>query len=79
MMITFEIEPKDDAEFKKLVDTTVTNIYKSGEINKLYTKWFQSKIPPKGVNLNFPMSDGLKELVRNPSDRGVDACGKMKC
>ncbi len=70
---------KDDAEFKKLVDTTVTNIYKSGEINKLYTKWFQSKIPPKGVNLNFPMSDGLKEAIKNPNDTGVGACGRMKC
>ena len=47
---------KDDAEFKKLVDTTVSNLYKSGEINKIYSKWFQSKIPPKGINLNFPIS-----------------------
>jgi glutamate/aspartate transport system substrate-binding protein len=70
---------KDDAEFKKLVDATVSNLYKSGEINKLYTKWFQSKIPPKGINLNFPMSDGLKEAIKNPNDTGVGACGKMKC
>jgi len=70
---------KDDPEFKKLVDTTVTNIYKSGEINKLYTKWFQSKIPPKGINLNFPMSEGLKEAIKSPNDTGVGACGKMKC
>jgi len=70
---------KDDAEFKKLVDATVANLYKSGEINKLYAKWFQSKIPPKGINLNFPMSDGLKEAIKNPNDTGVGACGKMKC
>ena len=70
---------KDDAEFKKLVDTTVGNIYKSGEINKIYAKWFQSKIPPKGINLNFPMSDGLKEAVKTPNDTGVGACGKMTC
>lgn len=70
---------KDDAEFKKLVDATVANLYKSGEINKIYTKWFQSKIPPKGINLNFPMSDGLKAAIKNPNDTGVGACGKMKC
>jgi glutamate/aspartate transport system substrate-binding protein len=70
---------RDDPAFKKLVDNTVATIYKSGEINKIYTKWFQSPIPPKGVNLNMPMSDALKELVKNPSDQGVDACGKMKC
>ncbi len=70
---------KDDAEFKKLVDATVSNLYKSGEINKIYSKWFQSNIPPKGINLNFSMSDGLKEAIKNPNDTGVGACGKMKC
>ena len=70
---------KDDAEFKKLVDGVVSGLYKSGEINKIYTKWFQSKIPPKGVNLNFPMSDSLKEAIKSPNDTGVGACGRMKC
>jgi glutamate/aspartate transport system substrate-binding protein len=70
---------RDDAEFKKLVDSTVAGLYKSGEINKIYAKWFQSVIPPKNVNLNFPMSDGLKEAIKNPNDTGVGACGRMKC
>jgi len=70
---------KDDPAFKKLVDNTVIGIYKSGEINKIYAKWFESPIPPKGINLGFPMSDALKELVKNPNDKGVEACGKMKC
>jgi glutamate/aspartate transport system substrate-binding protein len=70
---------KDDAEFKKLVDGTVAGLYKSGEINKIYSKWFEAKIPPKGINLGFPMSDALKAAVKNPNDTGVGACGKMKC
>jgi len=70
---------KDDPTFKKLVDATVTRLYKSGEINKIYAKWFQSPIPPKGINLGFPMSDALKALIKNPNDKGVEACGKMKC
>jgi len=70
---------KNDPDFKKLVDDTVTRIYKSGEINKIYHKWFQSKIPPKGVNLDLPMSDALKELIKNPNNKGVEACGRMKC
>ena len=70
---------KDDSAFKELVDKTVGGLYKSGEINKIYRKWFQSKIPPKGINLGFPMSDALKELVKHPNDKGVEACGKMKC
>jgi glutamate/aspartate transport system substrate-binding protein len=70
---------RDDPAFKKLVDDAVTAIYKSGEINKIYTKWFESKIPPKGINLGFPMSDGLKAAIKSPNNTGVGACGKMKC
>jgi glutamate/aspartate transport system substrate-binding protein len=67
---------KDDAQFKKVVDDTVTGLMKSGEINKLYTKWFMSPIPPKNVNLNFPMSDKLKELIKNPSNAPAEAYNK---
>ena len=70
---------RDDPAFKKLVDSTVAGLYKSGEINKIYKKWFESKIPPKSINLGFPMSEGLKEAIKNPNDTGVGACGKMKC
>ena len=70
---------KDDPAFKKLVDETLAEVYKSPEMEKIYAKWFQSAIPPKGINLNVPMSDTLKELFKNPSDKGVEACGKMKC
>ncbi len=70
---------KDDSAFKKVVDDAVSGLYKSGEIEKIYAKWFQSPIPPKNINLNVPMSDALKALVKNPNDTGVGACGKMKC
>jgi ABC-type amino acid transport substrate-binding protein len=53
---------KDDPGFKKLVDDTLAGMMKSGEFEALYKKWFQSPIPPKGINLNAPMS---KELVDN--------------
>ena len=39
------------------------------EINKIYAKWFESPVPPKGLNLNFPMSDKVKELIQNPTDK----------
>ena len=60
---------KGDAPFKKAVDDAIIATYKSGEINKIYAKWFESPIPPKGLNLNFPMSDKVKELIANPSDK----------
>ena len=72
---SLQVEPygcmlrKDDPEFKKLVDGTITRMMKSGEFSKLYTKWFESPIPPKGVNLNLPMSPDLKANLKSPSDK----------
>lgn len=62
---------KDDPQFKKVVDDTLIAIFKSGEINKIYDKWFTSPIPPKGINLNLPISPKLREAFKNPSDKGV--------
>ncbi|TFV86701.1 transporter substrate-binding domain-containing protein [Oxalobacteraceae bacterium OM1] len=62
---------KDDPQFKSLVDKTVGKIMTSGEIERIYFKWFQSPIPPKGINLNFPMSPQLREAFKNPNDKGV--------
>ena len=63
---------KGDAPFKKAVDDAIVATYKSGEINNIYTKWFSSPIPPKGLNLMFPMSDELKALIANPTDKAAD-------
>jgi glutamate/aspartate transport system substrate-binding protein len=62
---------KDDPQFKALVDKTVGNVMKSGEIEKIYAKWFTSPIPPRGVNLNFPMTPPIREAFKNPNDKGV--------
>lgn len=62
---------KDDPQFKALVDKTLTALYKSPEIERIYNKWYLSPIPPKGVNLNFPMTPELKADFVNPNDKGV--------
>lgn len=62
---------KDDAQFKALVDKTVGGIMTSGEIDKIYAKWFTSPVPPKGINMNFPMTPPIREAFRNPNDKGV--------
>ena len=59
---------KDDPAFKKVVDAAMVNVYKSGEGEKLYTKWFTQPIPPKNINLNFPLSAQMKKLFANPTD-----------
>jgi len=61
---------KGDTEFKKVVDGAMTRIYKSGEINGIYSKWFEKPVPPKGVNLNLPMSPAFKKVVANPTSSG---------
>ena len=61
---------KDDEAFKKVVDAAMTQIYKSGQINGIYQKWFQKAIPPKNVNLNLPMSAQLKKVIANPTSSG---------
>jgi glutamate/aspartate transport system substrate-binding protein len=67
---------KDDTAFKKVVDAALIQIYKSGQINAIYDKWFQKPIPPKGLNLNVPMSEGFKKLIANPTDSGDPAAYK---
>ena len=62
---------KDDPTFKAVVDRTLVGLMRSGEFEKLYAKWFMSPIPPRNLNLNFPMTAALKEAVTNPSDKGV--------
>jgi glutamate/aspartate transport system substrate-binding protein len=64
---------RDDPAFKKVVDAAMVAIYKSGAINAIYDKWFLKAIPPKGVNLNLPMSAALKKVVVNPTDSGDPA------
>jgi glutamate/aspartate transport system substrate-binding protein len=61
---------KDDAAFKKVADDAMTAVYKSGEINKIYAKWFTSPVPPKGINYNVPMSAQFKNLIANPTSSG---------
>ncbi|MDA9537031.1 ABC transporter [Bradyrhizobium sp. CCBAU 21362] len=59
---------KDDPDFKKMVDDVLSKLMASGEFTKIYDKWFMAAIPPKNINLNFPMTDALKERVARPSD-----------
>ncbi len=60
---------RDDPRFKALVDRSLTEIMQSGEALKIYRRWFQSPIPPKGLNLNWPPPEPLLELYRSPNDQ----------
>jgi glutamate/aspartate transport system substrate-binding protein len=59
---------RDDAPFKKVVDEAMIAAYRGGAINAIYDKWFLKPIPPKGLNLNVPMSDAFKKVITSPTD-----------
>ena len=61
----------DDPVFKALVDSTVSGMMKSGEMEKLYNKWFMSPIPPKGININYPLNAETRDAFANPSSKGI--------
>jgi glutamate/aspartate transport system substrate-binding protein len=64
---------REDPAFKKVVDEAMIATYRGGAINAIYDKWFLKAIPPRGLNLNVPMSDSFKKVVANPTDSGDPA------
>ena len=64
---------KDDPSFKQAVDGALRQMMQSGEVAKIYDKWFMQPIPPKGAPLNLPMGDTLKRLMQEPNDKPLEA------
>ncbi len=62
---------KDDPQFKQLVDSALGAVLQSGEGEKIYNKWFIQPIPPKDINLKFPLSPALRDAFEKPNDKGV--------
>jgi glutamate/aspartate transport system substrate-binding protein len=63
---------KDDPAFKKAVDDSIRNMAKSGEVAKLYDKWFMQAIPPANTKVNLPASEATKAAWANPSDKPLE-------
>jgi glutamate/aspartate transport system substrate-binding protein len=61
---------KGDDAFKKVVDGAMTQVMKSGQINAIYDKWFLKPVPPKGINLNVPVSAQFKKVIASPTSSG---------
>jgi ABC-type amino acid transport substrate-binding protein len=62
---------KDDPEIKAVADRAIARLMDSGEFARLYARWFEQPIPPKGVNLGMPMSEKLKANLRERSDKAA--------
>ena len=67
---------KDDPAFKKLADETVAALAKSGELAKLYDKWFVQPIPPKNARLNMAATDTNKQAWANLNDKPAEEYAK---
>jgi glutamate/aspartate transport system substrate-binding protein len=67
---------KDDPTFKKLADDTVNALAKSGELAKLYDKWFVQPIPPKNTRVGLPATDFTKAAWATPNDKPVEEYAK---
>lgn len=63
---------KGDPVFKQVVDGVIAGMMKSGEMAKLYDKWFMNPVPPKGSNFHMPMSDLVKKAYANPNDQAIN-------
>lgn len=59
---------KDDPKFKAVADQAIRDVLSTSMINRIYEQWFQKPIPPRGVNLNIPMSESLKKVIAKPTD-----------
>jgi len=59
---------RGDLAFKRLVDSTLTQLMKSGEAERIYDKWFMQPLPSTNLNLNYPLSETMKALFSNPND-----------
>lgn len=76
---TLSVEPiaimlrKDDPAFKKAVDAQLMAMMKSGDVSKLYAKWFLSPIAPKGLVLNLPMSSALRQAISQPNNNPAES------
>ena len=64
---------KDDPAFKKAVDDQIRRMMSSGELTRLYDKWFMQPIPPKNLPVNLPMGESLKGLIASPNDKPAES------
>jgi glutamate/aspartate transport system substrate-binding protein len=67
---------KDDPAFKKAVDDSIKGMIKSGELAKLYDKWFMQPIPPSNTKVGLPLSQATKDAWANPNDRPMEDFAK---
>ncbi len=67
---------KDDPTFKKAVDDSIMAMMKSGDMAKMYDKWFVQAIPPSNTKVGLAASDATKGAWASPNDKPVEEYAK---
>ena len=67
---------KDDPAFKKVADDTIRELQKSGELAKIYDRWFLFPIPPKNTRVGLPASEATKAAWANLNDKPMEDYAK---
>ena len=67
---------KDDPAFKKAADDSLKALIKSGEMAKIYDKWFMQPIPPANKPIGLPASEATKAAWANPNDKPAEDYAK---
>jgi len=67
---------KDDPAFLAAVNKTLDGLMKSGEIARIYDKWFMQPIPPTNTVVNLPASDATKAAWKNPNSNPAESYQK---
>jgi glutamate/aspartate transport system substrate-binding protein len=63
---------RDDPGFKKAVDDSLKAVMKSGEIAKIYDKWFMQPIPPTNTKVGLAASEATRQAWSNPNDKPLE-------
>ena len=63
---------KDDPAFQKAVDASIQKMVKSGDLAKMYDKWFMQPIPPANTKVGLPLSDATKQAWANPNTKPME-------
>ena len=67
---------KDDAGLKKVADDTIAELIKSGEMQKIWDKWFTQPIPPNNARIGLPASESTKAAWANPNSKPMEDYAK---
>jgi glutamate/aspartate transport system substrate-binding protein len=67
---------KDDPAFAKLGNDVIAGMAKSGDLAKLYDKWFNQPIPPKNAKVGLALSESTKGAWDNPNNKPAEDYAK---